>query len=375
MLSSLAAGGSIACAPGFEAPSFFRWLEELEPTWFTAVPTIHGAILQYAAANRSRIERARSRLRFVRASSARLSPALFEALEATFGVPVIESYGMTEVDQIACNPLPPAVRKIGSVGLPGGPEVAILDGEVVVRGANVIASYEAPDEVNARSFRDGWFRTGDRGYFDRDGYLFLTGRIKELVNRGGEKISPYEVEEVLASHAAVREALVGPIAHPQLGEDVIAAVVLQPGAPVSEEALRAFVLERLAPFKVPASIRFVEELPRGPTGKLLRLSLAKHLGLAVPENEARAERIGREHGALERKLIEIWQQVLEVESIGLDDDFLALGGTSLLAQRLIAAIESAFGARVPPEVTLEASTIAQLSAALRRRSWPSTEVA
>lgn len=291
LAAPLSAGGSVAATPGFDAFAFFRWMEEARPTWYTAVPTMHQAVLARAGRHRDAVRAAP--LRFVRSSSASLPPAVMEALEEALGVPVIESYGMTEAcHQMASNPLPPAPRKPGSVGPAAGPEVAVMGeggailpagevGEVVVRGANVTPGYIGRPEANAEAFAGGWFRTGDQGLLDGDGYLFLRGRLKEIVNRGGEKISPREVDEALLEHPAVAQAVAFAVPHPRLGEDIAAAVVAAEGASVAPDELRAFVAERLAAFKVPRRILVVEEIPKGPTGKLQRIGLAGQLGLGA----------------------------------------------------------------------------------------------
>jgi acyl-CoA synthetase (AMP-forming)/AMP-acid ligase II len=288
-LASLAAGASVSCTPGFNALKFFAWLDEVRPTWYTAVPTMHQAIL--ARAERHRDMLARSRLRLIRSSSASLPAPVMMEMEKIYGVPVIESYGMTEAShQMASNPLPPRERKPGSVGLAAGPEVAILDeewkelprgevGEVAIRGPNVTPGYEANPEANAKSFRDGWFRTGDQGVLDEEGYLRLTGRLKEQINRGGEKFSPLEVDDVLSSHPAVAQALTFAIPHDKLGEEVAAAVVLREGATATERELRHFCASRLAEFKVPRKVVLLTEIPKGATGKLQRIGLAQKLGL------------------------------------------------------------------------------------------------
>jgi len=289
VLSSIAAGGSVHCPPGFNALRFFSWLEEIQPTWYTAVPTMHQTLLARAARNREVIEQAK--LRFIRSSSASLPSQVMAELEEVFGVPVIESYGMTEAaHQMASNPLPPKARKPGSVGLPAGPEVAILDdsgaiqdkgtvGEVAIRGDNVTAGYEANPEANASAFTDGWFRTGDQGLLDEDGYLSITGRLKEIINRGGEKISPLEVDEILMDHDAVAQAVTFALPHDKLGEEVAAAIVLREGASLTEKELRDFAGQRLAAFKVPRTVIFLDEIPKGPTGKMQRIGLAEKLGL------------------------------------------------------------------------------------------------
>jgi acyl-CoA synthetase (AMP-forming)/AMP-acid ligase II len=288
--SSLAAGAEVCCAPGFDALKAFRWLDESRPTWFTAVPTMHQALLARAERNQAILDRLR--LRLIRSSSASLPPQVMTALEAAFGCPVIESYGMTEAThQMASNPLPPGARKPGSVGVAAGPEVAIMDpegrllaagvdGEVVIRGPNVTTGYENNPKANAEGFTAGWFRTGDQGHLDDEGYLWLTGRLKEMINRGGEKVSPLEVDTVLMDHPAVAQVVTFAMPHPKLGEEVAAVVVTREGVSVSERELRDFVAGRLADFKVPRKILFMDEIPKGATGKLQRIGLAAKLGLA-----------------------------------------------------------------------------------------------
>jgi len=290
VLSSISAGGSVVCAPGLNAFRFFTWFREARPTWYTAVPTMHQTLLELAPRYKDSI--AGGRLRFIRSSSASLPPQVMASLEETFGVPVIEAYGMTEAThQMASNPLPPAPRHAGSVGIAAGPEIAIMDeagdllpageiGEVVIRGRNVTAGYENNPDANAKSFAAGWFRTGDEGVLDDAGYLRLTGRLKEIINRGGEKISPLEVDNRLMEHPAVQQVVTFAMPSRLFGEDVAAAIVLREGAQVDSETLRDFVAERLAAFKVPRQIVFLTEIPKGATGKLQRIGLAGKLGLS-----------------------------------------------------------------------------------------------
>jgi len=288
-LSSLAVGASVFCTPGFNALRFFAWLDEAHPSWYTAVPTMHQAILTRADRNREIIER--NSLRFIRSSSASLPPQVMAELEATFNAPVIEAYGMTEAShQMASNPLPPRARKPGSVGIAAGPDVAIMDddgqilesggiGEVVIKGPNVTAGYVNNPKANSEAFTSGWFRTGDQGMLDEEGYLYLTGRLKEIINRGGEKISPREVDEVLLDHPAVAQVVTFAMPHAQLGEEVAAAVVLADGTSAEERELRDFCSERLANFKVPRKVLILSEIPKGATGKIQRIGLASKLGL------------------------------------------------------------------------------------------------
>ncbi len=284
----LSRGGAVFCTPGFNALKFFAEMEEAKPTWYTAVPTMHQTILTRAGRHKEII--ARHPLRFARSSSSSLPPTVIGELEAVFKCPVIEAYGMTEAThQMASNPLN-GIRKPGSVGVPAGPEIAIMDeagqllaqgetGEVVIRGDNVTAAYENNPKANGEAFVNGWFRTGDQGIIDADGYLTLTGRLKEIINRGGEKISPREVDEALMDHPAVLQAVAFAVPHPMLGEDVGAAVVLREGLTATEQELGAFLSERLAAFKTPRKILFLEEIPKGATGKLQRIGLAQKLGL------------------------------------------------------------------------------------------------
>jgi acyl-CoA synthetase (AMP-forming)/AMP-acid ligase II len=289
VLSSVAAGASVICTPGLSGFRFFTWLKDVRPTWYTAVPTMHQALLDLSPRFKHVI--AAGRLRFIRSSSASLPPAIMTALEQAFGVPVIEAYGMTEAaHQMASSPLPPGNRFAGSVGVAAGPEIAIMDaggtllptgctGEVVIRGPNVTRGYENNPAANAAAFTNGWFRTGDEGVLDAEGYLRLTGRLKEIINRAGEKISPLEVDHTLMAHPSVRLAVTFAMPSRTFGEDVAAAVVLHEGAPADAEILRTFAASRLAAFKVPRTIVFLEEIPKGPTGKPQRIGLAERLGV------------------------------------------------------------------------------------------------
>ena len=289
LLAPLSAGSSIFCTPGFNALRFFSWMSEAKPSWYTAVPTMHQTILARAPQNREVI--AAHPLRFLRSSSSSMPPQVIGELEATFNAPLIESYGMTEdAHQMASNPLPPAKRIPGSVGVAAGPEIAIMDeqghllergaiGEIVIRGPNVTAGYENNQKANSEAYTDGWFRTGDQGVMDTEGYLSITGRLKEIIMRGGEKISPREVDEILMDHPAVLQVVTFGIPHDKLGEEVGAAVVLREGLMATEKELREFAAIRLADFKVPRKILFLDEIPKGATGKLQRIGLAAKLGL------------------------------------------------------------------------------------------------
>ena len=289
VLAPLSAGSQVFCTPGFNALKFFGWMDEAHPTWYTAVPTMHQTIVTRAKGNVDVIQR--NPLRFLRSSSSSMPPQVIAELEAVFGSPLIESYGMTEAaHQMASNPLPPKVRKPGTVGVAAGPEVAIMGldgellgadavGEIVIRGPNVTAGYENNAKANEEGFLNGWFRTGDQGVRDADGYLSITGRLKEIINRGGEKVSPREVDEIIMDHPAVAQVVCFGMPHPKLGEEVAAVVVLKEGAQATDREIQDFVSKRAADYKVPKKILFMDEIPKGATGKLQRIGLAQKLGL------------------------------------------------------------------------------------------------
>ncbi|MCY4335760.1 MAG: acyl--CoA ligase [Litoreibacter sp.] len=292
--ATLASGGQVFCAPGFDALKFFAQMAEAKPSWYTAVPTMHQAILSRAPRNADVI--AANPLRFLRSSSASLPPQVFAELQETFNAPVIEGYGMTEAaHQMASNPLPPGRQIPGSVGIAAGPKVAIAHeaepklidgtGEIVISGPNVTPGYENNDKANADNFfevaGERWFRTGDQGALDAEGYLRLTGRLKEIINRGGEKISPLEIDEMLMDHPDVAQVVAFAVPHPKLGEEVGAAIKLRDGATADANALKDFAKTRVAEFKIPRHIVILDEIPKGATGKMQRIGMAEKLGLTT----------------------------------------------------------------------------------------------
>jgi acyl-CoA synthetase (AMP-forming)/AMP-acid ligase II len=281
-LATLASGGTVVVPEKFTPLGFWPIAREVRPTWFSASPTPHQMILMRGSEERPP---GTERLRFVRSCSAALAPSLMASMEKRFGVPVLEAYGMTEAShQMTSNPLPPGRRYPGSVGVGTGVEIAVLDeqgtamaagatGQVGIRGANVMDGYENNPEANASSFINGWFLTGDQGTLDSGNYLRLLGRIKELINRGGEKIAPREIDEALELHPRVREAVAFGVPHPTWGEEVAAAVVVE--GQVSEKELQAHCRQTLAEFKVPRRIHIVAAIPRTPTGKVQRRFVAE----------------------------------------------------------------------------------------------------
>ncbi len=375
LLAPLAAGGTIIVPPGFLASEFAGWLARFRPTWYSAVPTMHQAIVQRLSTADGRALRAKAPLRFVRSSSAALAPATIRDIEAVVGVPVIEAYGMTEAaHQMTSNPLPPAIRKPGTVGIAAGPEVAIMSsggailpigelGEVVIRGLNVAAGYLDNPEASNAAFTAGWFRTGDQGVLDADRYLTLTGRLKELINRAGEKIAPLEVDGVLADHPAVAQAICFGISHPILGEDVAAAVVLKPGMTVTPRGLREFVAARLAYFKVPRQIRIVDRIPVGATGKLQRRGLAEQLDI-----QAEVPVISGDTTAPSSPLEEIvsaaWSDLLGRDIPGVHENFFALGGDSMLAARIVSRLRESLRVELPLLAFFDTPTVAGIASEL-----------
>lgn len=370
LMASLAAGASIVCTSGLDVGGFSLMLAASKATWYSAVPTMHQAILAQARCQDERL--AKCRLRFVRSSSAPLPPRIFTELERTFESPVIEWYGMTEVTSspIACNPLPPGERKPGSVGVRVALDVAIMDeggallprgrtAEVVVRGASLTAGYFGNSRATESAFTGEWFKTGDLGYFDEDGYLFLVGRIREIINRGGEKIAPQEVDEILLDHPAVLEAVTFAVPHATLGEDVASAVVLRPHVTVRPRDIRQFTSGRIADFKCPRHVLIVKEIPKGPTGKVQRIGMAAKLGFATSGSLPPA--FVAPQTSLERVLAGIFAEVLQVEKVGVYDDFFALGGDSLLATRVLIHLYEIIHIEVDVSLIFDAPTVAEMA--------------
>jgi acyl-CoA synthetase (AMP-forming)/AMP-acid ligase II/acyl carrier protein len=371
LCASLIAGASVICSPGYHGIHFFDWLSAYKPTWYTAVPTIHQAVLERGKQNPQLIEN--HSLRFIRSSSSSLSPNTFHEIEALFYIPIIEAYGMTEAThQIASNPLPPMQRKPGFVGKPAGPEIAIADpgnpillaanltGEIVIRGENVITGYENNPEANQKNFFNGWFRTGDEGTFDNDGYLRISGRIKEIINRGGEKITPREIDEVLLNHPSIKQAVCFAIPHPQYGE-VVGAAVISEDTSLTSENIQTYLHDKLADYKIPALIQIVDKIPTGPTGKIQRVFLAKALNIDTFFFQRNTDS-STNHATDQQKkdMLDIWCQVLELDTCPEDTAFLELGGDSLLAAELVLRINTKFKTRIKIIDLFEYNTINKL---------------
>ena len=361
VLAQLYVGGSVIATSGFDAAHIIGWLEVYRPTWYTGGPVLHRALLTALERHGRAFD---GSLRFIRSIGAPLPPSLLAELESALHAPVLEGYGLTEAGLVTSNPLPPLPRKPGSVGISAGPEIRLVDGEVLLRGPAVIGGYHDDAAANAEAFREGWFRTGDLGRFDEDGYLYITGRLKEIVNRGGEKIIPQEVDAALAAHPAVADVAAFGVPHPTVTEDVAALVVLRPGATATESELREFAAQRLAAFKIPRRILFAGAIPKSATGKPQRTLLARQ----VVANTA--------HDA-DSRLAAIWRRILRRDHIPAGADFFEAGGDSLSATVMLLDVEAEFGLRAELSATeffasptLE--TLETMVAAVRRNGATTT---
>ena len=355
-------GQGIVIPVGKRSERLTEWIHELEPTWFSAGPTFLQAVLDELRSNRERAPT--GILRFLTSGSAHLPNRIREELEPILGCPVLEVYGISEAGVMAANPAPPAKRKAGTVGTFPKDELIIGDsaglplpqgerGEIFVRGPGLMPGYLG--EVAGEGLQDGWFRTGDIGFIDDDGFLTLVGRVKEIINRGGEKISPIDVEQALLVHPSVREAVAFGVPHPRLGENVAAAVILHQGVTVSPLDLKRFLRRRLAAFKIPQRIEIVNSFAKNHTGKIARSEMAE-----VATN--REHHVDPPEGPLESEILKIWQRLLQRSDIGIHDDFFESGGDSLLVVQMLLEVENLLGYRCPASALGEATTIRQLAA-------------
>lgn len=366
VLSGLVTGGSIICAGPVAADATIELLESFAPTQYFAPPASHIALLE---AFERRSPRSRHCLKTIWAGTTDLPDAVRSRLERAFGVPVIVGYGATESGSIAQTPFPPERAPAGSVGRATHIEIGIADdaghllepdasGEIVVRGPEVFDGYENDDDANRAAFRDGWFRTGDVGRIDRDGFVFVSGRYTDIINRGGTKIAPSEIEAALVRHPHVIEAAAFAIPHPTLGQDLAAAVVLRDR--VSESELRRFLRVGLATFKIPARIIDVARLPRGTGGKVDRSELGALVAASV--QPGKEPPIGRE----ETEVARIFADVLKAPAVGRKANFFDLGGESLSAMHVLAAVEAALGVSLAVDVLFDHPTVSEFAAQILR---------
>lgn len=371
-LAVLISGGTLICPAVFVADDFFDWLNLYRPTWYTAAPTIHLAVLKEAERNSEILEKIK--LKMIRSSSAPLSKEVILKLEEIFKAPVLESYGMTEAAlQITSNQFPPDKRKAGSAGRADGPDLIIVGedgqelasgevGEILIKGDNVIRSYENNPEANENSFVNDWFRTGDLGFLDDDNFLFITGRSKEMINKGGEKISPREIDEVLMRHGSIYQALTFSVPHPSLGEEVGVAIVLEKDSELSKQDLQKFAKEYLADFKIPQLIVFMEDIPKGPTGKLQRIGFYNKLkDINMLDNNTSL--VKSEKNKIEEIILKIWQEVLEIENLSMEDNFFEMGGDSLKIKEVLCRASEA-GLEIEVEDMLSYPSVRSLASRL-----------
>ena len=362
LLAPLLLGGSVILPTAGHVENLAEWVPELHPTWLWANPTFFQAVLdRLRAAGGSKLTHA---LRFIVSGTAHLPPTLRIELEAALGVPVLQSYGMSEAGILAADPAPPAKRKPGTVGLISRDELAIVGptgdpvpdgevGEIVAHGPTVSPHL---DDDEGRHSSDRRLSTGDLGSIDSEGYLTVVGRTKELINRGGEKISPYEVERALLLHPAIKEAAAFSVPHPRLGENVAAAVVLKPDTATTVQDIKQFLSDHLAPFKIPQHVFFLApELPKGPTGKVSRSDLSQAMA-------HRIRTVAPPESPLEFQILDIWQTLLGRDDFGIDDDFFELGGDSLLAVQMVLEIEEIARRKIPRSALRAVYTVRQLAA-------------
>lgn len=364
MLATILSGGTVLISDGFSHITFIEIMKKAPVTWFTASPAVLNSIADYSKKIGTCF--AGSSLRFIRSSGAPLNRGTKEYLEEVFGVPVIQTYGMTETRTITST-YGLSFYKEGSVGVSTGSELKIEDGEILVRGRNVFPGYENNDAANEASFSDGWFKTGDMGSIDGDGHVFITGRAKEMINKGGEKISPYEVEDAILRIDSVKEAAVFPYPNGYGSDDAGAVLVLEDGFDLTLKGLRGQLSGRLSSFKMPSLVYVVNEIPISRYGKVQRKMLFQKLDTLYPHvlssrNEAGQDELdGKSMTDTERKLARIWMDVLGVKSVGLNDNFFDLGGDSLAAAELFIEIEERFQLQISVDDLFGGNTIRELA--------------
>jgi len=370
ILTPLLGGGSVAFPLSPAVVDVHEWFETLRPSWYSAGPALHLAILEAARAHPEGLST--QRLHFASSGGAPLGQEIIDSFERTLGFPLLEHYGSSEAAQIAANT--PDARKPGTVGRPWPETLSIVGedgqpvapgerGEIRVRGATVMPGYLGDEALNREALRDGWFHTGDIGSLDEEGFLHLHGRLREVINRGGEKVSLSEVDAALLRHPAVAEAAAFGVPHQRLGQDVAAAVVLRPAMEVTGAELQRFLRDELVYFKVPRRVQIIEALPRGLTGKVLRHRLAD--AYVQQRNErARLSTGAVAASQLEQDVLAIWRRLLKTEAVGPEDNFLDSGGDSLLATEMLTELEQMLGRVIPESLLIEAETARELAARL-----------
>lgn len=379
VFAPLLSGGSIVFPADASNFDYTEWFSTLNPTWYSAAPTLHRLVFDQT---KSRVDaKTGHSLRFILSGGAPLPEEVLEGLHHALGVPVLEHYGSSEGLQICSNQLPPGRSKSGTCGIPWPDTIVIAagdgtrlppgqQGEILVGGPTVIAGYLNAPALTRASFINGWFKSGDIGSIDEDGFLCLHGRKNDLINRGGEKISPSEIDEVLLRHPAVAEAAAFSIPHPRLGEDVAAAVVLRPGITAAPVELRRYLRDQLASFKVPGRIVIRDQLPKGKTGKVLRRQLSGSFEEETAAGIRTTASPSSDNAAVDSTLVlqltELWERLLQIKPLSLDDDFSEKGGDSLLAMEMLSEVEKLTGQTIPSSILFEARTVRQLAQMLRQ---------
>jgi acyl-CoA synthetase (AMP-forming)/AMP-acid ligase II/acyl carrier protein len=374
LLAPLLLGGSVGFPATRHIQNLAEWVPELCPTWLWGNPTFFQAVLDgLRSAAGTKLTHS---LRFVVSGTAYLPPTLRAELEATLGVPVLQSYGMSEAGILAADPAPPLKRKPGTVGLISRDELTIVGpngdllpdgevGEILVHGPTVSPDIGADAEAQRSNERR--LSTGDLGSIDSEGYLKVVGRTKELINRGGEKISPYEVEKALLLHPSIKEAGAFPVPHPRLGENVAAAVVLKPETNTPARDIKTFLADHLAPFKIPQNIFVVPHLVKGGTGKVSRSELSEAMAHRIRD-------VAPPESPLEFQILDIWQTLLRRDDVGIDDDFFELGGDSLLAVQMVLEVEAIARRKIPTSALKAVYTVRQLADTIIRTASTSEEL-
>jgi oxalate---CoA ligase len=378
VFTPLLTGGTTAFPTDASRFDYAEWFTDLKPTWYSAGPTLHRLVFDQAQ-SRAGAKTGHS-LRFILSGGAPLPSVVLEGLRDALDVPVVEHYGSSEAAQIAANLPQPGRSKLGTCGVPWPGTVIIAGedgeplppgklGEILVGGPTLISGYLNAPDLNRASFVNDWFKTGDLGSLDRDGFLTLHGRISDVINRGGEKISPLEIDEALMRHPAVAEAAAFAVPHSRLGEDVAAAVVLRNGMTTTPVELRRYLQDQLAPFKIPRRIVVQDQLPKGKTGKVLRRQLSDS-SLEKPEaGKQTASPHALENpaaaGTLVIQMTELWERLLQKAPISPDEDFFDLGGDSLLAVEMLFELEQLTGRTIPTSILFEARTIRQVAQKLQ----------
>ena len=379
VFAALLSGGTVVFPADIAKFDAAEWFETLRPTWYSAGPALHRLVLDHVGPAAD--GKLRHTLRFAVSGGAPLPKEVLSALQHSLGVPVLEHYGSSEGMQICANQLPPGRSKPGTCGSPWPNTINIVDdngeevpdgerGEILIGGPTVVSGYLNAPALSRASFSDGWFRSGDIGSIDRDGFLNLHGRKDDLINRGGEKISPAEVDAVLLRHPAIAEAAAFAVPHPRLGQDIAAAVVFRPGMAVGPGEIRRYLQSHVAAFKVPRQIIVRELLPKGATGKILRRVLTETIQ-AVPAEPQELTPPEVADGRIVDwviRLTEIWERLLKVTSLSIDDDFFDKGGDSLLAIDLLAELDQLTGDLLTASLLMDAPTIRLLAHALAERN-------